>query len=171
MTIYDDLYQKMKMNRKSYETYEKDCRQFIEDLRSEFIKYLDCPEDRVIWEPFSSDEPKELRDEKGVIEVTLDQRMALYEDAFYGFSFRILFYNPKKIIAGGNNIILGIFIKKDNSKFTVKLGKDIEKFGNDELNKLSETLSLKIEEYLSTEFQFFLKGGEKPPLGFISSLE
>ena len=171
MTKYDELRQKMENNRKQFDNYEEECRQFIADFRSAIVDYIGCLDNRVQWKHFSPDEPEEKEKAKGVIEVTPDRRLALYANAFYGFVFQIQFFDPNIVIAGGNYLNLPMFVKKDGPKFTVKLGEVLKQVDHADLISLINYLVSEIEEYLDTEFLNFLKGKEPPKIGFLTSKE
>jgi hypothetical protein len=167
MTKYTDLQQKVDQNDQQFDNYEKECRQFVTDLRSALIKYLDCPDDRIQWLTFSRDEPSETRESKGVIELTLDNRMALYQDAFYGFLLRLKFYDPKRVVAGGKYVDLKLRVKKKGPNFIVRAGKNEKITTQDKLSELVEYIASELEKSLDTEFHTFLEG-EKPEMGFLS---
>jgi len=169
MTKYSELLNKSKKNLNQFEVYEEESHQLISSIRSALIEYLNCPEERLVWLQFSSEEPELSRKAKDVIELSSDRKMSLYEDAFYGFQFRILLYDPNVVVAGGNYLNLSILIKKEESKFTVKLGNELKKFDNNQLYNFAEYLVSKIDDYLDNEFHSFLRGVEKQPLGFITT--
>ena len=167
MTKYAEILKKFKKNRAQFKDYEEETRQLISSIRTALIEYLGCPADRIEWLQFSSDEPESSMKEKDVIELSSDRRMSLYEDAFYGIKLRILLYDPNNVVVGGDYLTLSIIIKKKDSEFTIKLGKELINFDSNELQRFVEFVISKIEDLLDNEFHSFLKGGEKQPMGFI----
>ncbi len=165
MSKYNELCKKGEKNRDQFTTYEKDCAHFIENFRLTLVKYLDCSEDRIVWQKFSPDVYCTDQD-KTIISLNFFQNMILFEDAFYGFCFRILLGNPKSTLSGLYYVDVFISMKKDDSKFTIKLGEETKHLDLNELPLLIENLVTKLELELDNEFQNFLNNDKKHSVGF-----
>ncbi|MBE9507725.1 MAG: hypothetical protein IMY86_06710 [Chloroflexi bacterium] len=159
-TRYDELREASVHTRDLLENYEVECRDFIRQLRTELASYLECPVSRIEWLQFSESEPEEKRRAKDVIDVTLDRRMALQDNAFYQFAFKIVF--------DVGWVSLSLTVKQVDGHFIVDLGdheRKLRQDNQDDLQQLLEHLFDLTKEYLETDFANFVHG--KPSrLGF-----
>jgi hypothetical protein len=165
MSKYMELCKKGENHRNQYFIYEDDCYKFAINLRSALVKYLDCPENRIVWNYFSSDFTCS-DNTLSVIKFNAFNNMVLIDNAHWGFSFRILLDDPECVIYGINYLDIFFYIKKDNSKFTIKYNNEIKKVDISGLPEYVEYLVPKLESELDDDFLDFLKNEKKRDIGF-----
>jgi hypothetical protein len=159
-TKYDELKDALMSSWDEYNRYELDCRQFFKRFRDKLADYLQCSVGQIRWLPFPESENEEQLRARGVVDLTVDRMMALYEDAFYEALFTILFDT------GGIN--LRVKVKKAGECFSVDLEDWKQRVYEDRQenwNELSEYIFTELKNHFETRFKDFVRG-QRSSIGF-----
>lgn len=149
LSPYDKLKELSKRDREAFEKYEKECHIFVMELRERLIKYLDCPQGKIIWHTYQK---KDVNKADGIIELSLGGKMILKNNGNYRFLFAVCLDDNAPITLRGE-------IKRLDKNFILKIAGTSRKIPINqpsEIDAVVETLVFSMEEFLKTRFTNFI---------------
>lgn len=146
---YDKLKEFRKHDREAFDQYESHCRKFVRELREGLIKYLDCPQDKLIWHTYQKENVNKA---DGIIKLSLDGGMILKNNGNYRFLFLVCLDDNERITFHGE-------IKLLDKNFILKIAGTSHKIPANqpsEIDSVVKTLVCSMEEFFRTRFTNFI---------------
>ena len=158
MTRFEELCESYTNARKKYFNYEDECMHFGTEMVDGLIKYLECPPEQVNYYP-----PDKESDPN--VSYNIQGATILGDDGFWHVGIGIGLYEVQNV-RPQENVRSTLLIKKDDSHFIVKYGKQSQdefRIGEDsveDLKKFYDHVFKEIKDLYDKQLENMKKGAE-----------